>query len=426
MDTVLVTGGSGFVGSHVILQLLNAGYDVRTTVRSLKREPDVRAMLKNAGVDPNGRLAFFPADLERDAGWPDAVTGCDYVIHVASPIPAAAPKTEDELIRPARDGVLRVLRAARDGKVRRVVLTSSCGAIYYGHPPQTAPFDETSWTNIDGDMSAYVRSKAIAERAAWDFMSAEGGSLELSAINPAGIFGPVLGADFSSSIELVTRLMKGMPGCPRLYFGVVDVRDVADLHLRAMTIPPRAASASSPLGRHHVDARDRHGPPRTPWRRSEESADAGASELAGTRGGAIRSRPPRASSGLGLCPERADGRRQPDLRLRHDDADGFAEAVHAPACRSRPFEPFAQNQDRRGRHRDEMSAGQQHREQHQRPARPGAPQAMRHAEAKRLEIRLRAEHRKLRVRVTPIEAPLLDRRTLPHQCDEKRDNRRPI
>jgi dihydroflavonol-4-reductase len=194
-------------------------------------------MLKDAGIESNGRLAFFPADLERDDGWSKAVTGCDYVIHVASPIPAAAPKSEDELIRPARDGVLRVLKAARDAKVRRVVLTSSYGAIYYGHPPQTAPFDETSWTNIDGDMSAYVRSKAIAERAAWNFMSTEGGSLELSAINPAGIFGPVLGADFSSSIELVTRLMKGMPGCPRLYFGVVDVRDVADLHERAMTHP---------------------------------------------------------------------------------------------------------------------------------------------------------------------------------------------
>jgi dihydroflavonol-4-reductase len=148
-----------------------------------------------------------------------------------------APKTEDELIVPARDGVLRVLRAARDAKVKRVVVTSSCGAIYYGHPPQTAPFDETSWTNIGGEMSAYVRSKAIAERAAWDFLRAEGGGLELSVINPAGIFGPVLGADFSSSIELVTRLMNGMPGCPRLFFGVVDVRDVADLHLRAMTDP---------------------------------------------------------------------------------------------------------------------------------------------------------------------------------------------
>ena len=237
MSTVLVTGGSGFVGSHVVLQLLNAGHDVRTTVRSLTRETGVRAMLKDAGVAPDGPLSFFAADLERDEGWPEAVTGCDHVIHVASPIPAAAPKTEDELIRPARDGVLRVLRASRDARVKRVVLTSSCGAIYYGHPPQAAPFDETSWTNIDGEMSAYVRSKAIAERAAWNFMSAEGGSLELSVINPAGIFGPILGPDFSSSIDLVTRLMKGMPGCPRLYFGVVDVRDVADLHVRAMTHP---------------------------------------------------------------------------------------------------------------------------------------------------------------------------------------------
>jgi len=194
-------------------------------------------MLKDAGNSAERRLSFLAADLERDEGWPEAVTGCDYVIHVASPIPAAAPKTEDELIRPARDGVLRVLRASRDAGVRRVVLTSSCGAIYYGHPPQTEAFDETSWTNVDGDMSGYVRSKAIAERAAWDFLAEEGSSLELSVINPAGIFGPILGADFSSSIDLVTRLLKGMPGCPRLYFGVVDVRDVADLHLRAMTHP---------------------------------------------------------------------------------------------------------------------------------------------------------------------------------------------
>ena len=237
MSTVLVTGGSGFVGSHVLLQLLNAGHAVRTTVRSLTREASVRAMLRDAGADAGPRLAFFAADLVRDEGWPEAVAGCDYVIHVASPMPAAAPKDEDELIVPARDGVLRVLRAARDATVKRVVLTSSCGAIYYGHPPQTAPFDETSWTNTTGEMSAYVRSKAIAERAAWNFMQAEGGALELAVVNPAGIFGPVLGSDFSSSIELVTRLMNGMPGCPRLFFGVVDVRDVADLHLRAMTDP---------------------------------------------------------------------------------------------------------------------------------------------------------------------------------------------
>jgi nucleoside-diphosphate-sugar epimerase len=237
MSTVLVTGGSGFVGSHVVLQLLTAGHVVRTTVRSLKREESVRSMLRDAGADSGQRLVFFAADLERDDGWAEASAGCDYVIHVASPMPAAAPKTDDELIMPARDGTLRVLKAARDAKVKRVVLTSSCGAVYYGHPPQAAPFDETSWTNIGGEMSAYVRSKAIAERAAWDFMRAEGDALELSVVNPAGIFGPVLGADTSSSIELVTRLMNGAPGCPRLYFGVVDVRDVADLHLRAMTNP---------------------------------------------------------------------------------------------------------------------------------------------------------------------------------------------
>src|SRR5499427_4939817 len=235
--SVLVTGGSGFVGSHVILQLLNAGWVVRATIRSRQREPSVRTMLKDAGADPGDRLSFFAADLERDDGWPEAVNGCDYVIHVASPMPAAAPRSEDDLIRPARDGVLRVLAAARDARVKRVIMTSSCGAVYYGHPPQAAAFDETSWTNVDGQMSAYVRSKAIAERAAWDFMASEGGSLELSTVNPAGIFGPILGADFSSSIELVTRLMKGTPGCPRLYFGVVDVRDVADLHVRAMADP---------------------------------------------------------------------------------------------------------------------------------------------------------------------------------------------
>jgi len=239
MSTVLVTGGSGFIGSHVILQLLETGHQVRTTVRSAKREADARAMLERGGARPGERLSFVVADLESDSGWPQAVAGCAYVLHVASPFPPGIPKTEDELIIPARDGTLRVLRAARDARVKRVVLTSSFAAIGYGHPPQKAPFDETSWTDPQGpDVAPYVKSKAVAERAAWDFVLKDAPDLELSVINPVGVFGPVLGPDYSTSILIVQRLMDGaVPGCPRLDFGAVDVRDVADLHLRAMTHP---------------------------------------------------------------------------------------------------------------------------------------------------------------------------------------------
>ena len=239
MSTVLVTGGSGFIGSHCILNLLSGGHQVRTTVRNLKRESDVRALLKQGGSAPAERLSFFAADLESDSGWREAVTGCDYVLHVASPFPATVPKHEDELIVPAREGALRVLRAASDAGVKRVVLTSSFAAVGYGHAPQSAPFNETNWTNPAGsDVSAYVKSKTLAERAAWDFIAREGGALELSVINPVGVFGPVLGPDCSTSILIVQRMMDGaVPGCPRLVFGVVDVRDVADLHLRAMTSP---------------------------------------------------------------------------------------------------------------------------------------------------------------------------------------------
>ena len=239
MATILVTGGSGFIGNHCILQLLAAGHQVRTTVRSLNREGDVRAALKEGGAEPRDRLSFIAADLENDAGWSEAVAGCDYVLHVASPFPPSVPKHEDELIVPAREGTLRVLRVSRDAGVKRVVLTSSFAAIGYGHKPQNAPFNETNWTDPTGEgMAPYVKSKTLAERAAWDFIAKEGGSLELSVINPVGVFGPVLGPDFSTSILLLKRLMVGaMPGCPRLYFGVVDVRDVADLHIRAMAHP---------------------------------------------------------------------------------------------------------------------------------------------------------------------------------------------
>ena len=238
MSTVLVTGGSGFIGSHSILQLLTAGHRVRTTVRRLQREGEVRAMLKEGGAEPSDRVSFAAADLENDAGWAEAAAGCDYVLHVASPFPPGVPKHEDELIVPAREGAFRVLRASRDAGVKRVVLTSSFAAIGYGHEPQTTPFNETNWTDLKGDTAAYVKSKTLAERAAWDFIAKEGGGLELSVVNPVAVFGPVLGPDFSPTILLLRRLMDGsVPACPRLYFGVVDVRDVAELHLRAMTHP---------------------------------------------------------------------------------------------------------------------------------------------------------------------------------------------
>lgn len=238
-ELVLVTGGSGFIGAHCILQLLQGGYQVRTTVRSLSRENEVRQMLRVGGVDAGDRLTFAAADLTNDAGWADAVAGCAYVLHVASPFPPAIPQHEDELIIPAREGALRVLRAARDAGVKRVVLTSSYAAIGYGQKAKGRPSNEEDWTDPNGDdVRAYVKSKTLAEKAAWDFIKAEGGALELSVVNPVGVFGPVLGPDYSTSILLVQRLMDGaMPGLPRLYFGCVDVRDVAGMHITCMTHP---------------------------------------------------------------------------------------------------------------------------------------------------------------------------------------------
>jgi nucleoside-diphosphate-sugar epimerase len=239
MSTVLVTGGSGFIASYALLQLLAAGHAVRTTVRNAARADHVKALMKNGGAASTEGLSVVAAHLEDDAGWAEAVRGCDYVLHIASPFPAAAPRHEDELIVPARDGALRVLRFARDAGVKRVVMTSSFAAIGYGHAVLDKPFDETTWTDLAGPgLSAYVKSKTIAERAAWNFITKEGGGLELSVVNPVGVLGPALGEDLATSVLLVQRLLNGsVPGCPRLYFGVVDVRDVADLHLRCMTHP---------------------------------------------------------------------------------------------------------------------------------------------------------------------------------------------
>ncbi len=239
MSKVLVTGGSGFLGGHAILALLTAGHEVRTTVRDPQRADRVLAMLKTGGIIQPAGLTFATADLASDAAWGDAAAGCDYILHVASPFPATNPKHEDELIGPARDGTLRVLRAARAAGVKRVVLTSSFAAIGYGHGSATGPFDETCWTNITGeDVAPYIKSKTLAERAAWEYISGDGRGLELAVINPVGIFGPVLGPNLAASVAIIQRLMNGdIAVCPRIYFGLVDVRDVAELHLRAMLYP---------------------------------------------------------------------------------------------------------------------------------------------------------------------------------------------
>jgi nucleoside-diphosphate-sugar epimerase len=232
-ETVLVTGGSGFLGLHTILRLLDRGYRVRATVRNRERETQVR---EKAG----DRVEFFAADLLADDGWAAAAAGADFVLHVASPFPGVAPDHEDDLIIPAREGTLRVLRAARDAGVKRAVVTSSFAAVGYGRAEVgDHVFTEEDWTDPTADIGAYIKSKAIAERAAWDF---ERGEMELAVVNPVGIFGPVLGPDRSASIGLISALLSGAMagGMPRLAFSVVDVRDAADLHLRAMTDPAAA------------------------------------------------------------------------------------------------------------------------------------------------------------------------------------------
>ena len=253
---VLVTGGSGFIALHIILQLLQSDYCVRVTLRTLAREPQLRDALIVAGApatstDPS-ILSFVTADLTHDAGWDAAVAGCTYVLHVASPFPSAAPRNEDDLIVPAREGTLRVLRAAQAAGVKRVVVTSSFAAIGYGSVDKPGHvYTEADWTPVD-DMTvpAYQRSKTLAERAAWDFISEEcrgkkegGGEMELSVVCPVAVMGPIIDkeARLSTSTELVKRMLSGgMPAVPRLQLGIVDVRDVAQVHLKAM-LEPQAA-----------------------------------------------------------------------------------------------------------------------------------------------------------------------------------------
>jgi nucleoside-diphosphate-sugar epimerase len=235
--TVLVTGGTGFLGGWCVAELLRRGHDVRTTVRDVAREPAVRATVERADVDAGDRLSVVAADLGADAGWAEAVAGCGGVLHVASPFPPEQPKDPDELIVPARDGALRVIEASLAAGVSRVVMTSSVAAVRHGRPASPErPYTEEDWTDgNDTRRTPYVRSKTLAERAAWDHVRAAGAEDRLATVNPGAIIGPVLNNDHSFSLQAVQRLLDGMPAMPRLGFTFVDVRDVADLHIRALT-----------------------------------------------------------------------------------------------------------------------------------------------------------------------------------------------
>ncbi len=241
-ETVLVTGGSGFIAGWCIVELVKRGYVVRTTVRSLAREAAVRATLAPQ-VDTHQNLSFFAADLTSDTGWDEAVAGCDYVLHVASPLGTGQePRDRNALVAPARDGALRLLRAATKAGVKRVVLTSSVAAASPILDSGDSLTDETLWTDLaDKNLNAYRVSKTMAEQAAWAFMAEQKSATTLATVLPSAVLGPVLSAEGLGSVQIVQRQLNGkMPGTPRIGFSVVDVRDVADLHIRAMTSPAAA------------------------------------------------------------------------------------------------------------------------------------------------------------------------------------------
>ena len=241
-QTVLVTGGTGFLGVNIILELLKKGFTVRTTLRTLSRKNEILDALTAGGISTFDQLFFYEADLLSDNGWDEAAQGCDYVLHVASPFVAEQPKDENELIIPAKEGTLRALKAAKKAGVKRVVLTSSFAAIGYSIDPRNHVFTELDWTDENAPIQAYIKSKTIAEKAAWQFMEDAATAMELTVINPVGIFGPMLGGISSASLDTVVKgIIDGLitENAP-FTFGVVDVRDIADIHIKAMLHPQAA------------------------------------------------------------------------------------------------------------------------------------------------------------------------------------------
>ena len=237
METVLVTGGTGFIGLHCLQQLLDKGYKVRTTIRSESRKQEVlEAMKKHASNYEN--LEFYIADLLKDDGWTEAVEGSKYVLHVASPFFLGEPENEDVFIKPAVEGTLRVLKACADADVQKVVLTSSFAAVGYGHPREKEVYTEEDWSSVDGEISAYAKSKTLAEKAAWEFVEnlEESKKFNLTVINPVAVTGPMLTSDIGSSNDFLLKLISGsMPACPKIHMGYIDVRDVAKAHIFSMT-----------------------------------------------------------------------------------------------------------------------------------------------------------------------------------------------
>jgi len=241
---ILVTGASGFVALHTIIQLLQQGYNVRATLRTLSREAEVREIIAKH-VQANDRLEILPGNLEQDSGWSEAMRGVESVLHIASPFPLLDPKNENELIVPAVEGTQRVLRAAHDEKIKRVVIVSSVAAVSAGHNGEDRTFDENDWSIVENNIGAYAKSKTLAEREAWKFINGAENTnkMEMVAINPPLILGPLPNKDLATSAEMISTLMLGqVPGVARMKVGIVDVRDVASALILAMTTPEAAGN----------------------------------------------------------------------------------------------------------------------------------------------------------------------------------------